>query len=196
MLIKRLFLLVALSVVFPMSTAQAWDWDPPSNCERSARTMLRACRYDVKDDLYETFASCQHIADQGARWSCYMVAFGAKAEDSEECGDVYEARVDACDILDEDRYDPDPLVGGGFVNFEEEEPPIPNPYVSVEPGHTYVLRAGEEEEELVIVYVTDGFREVQGVTCRIVVDIVLEVEESEDVAGEFEYEVVEAMGAG
>jgi len=151
--------------------------------------MLRACHFDVRDDLNTTVASCQHIANQGDRWACYVGAYGTKAEDSEACGEVFEARVEACEILGEDRYDPDPLLGGDFVNLEEDDPPIVNPFVSVEPGHTYVLRAGEEEEELVVVHVTDDTQEVQGVTCRIVVDIVFEVSDEE---GEVEYELVEA----
>ncbi len=50
------------------------------------------------------------------------------------------------------------------------------------------MRAGEEEEETVVVHVTGDSREIQGVLCRVVVDIVFETAEEE---GEFEYEVVE-----
>ena len=98
--------------------------------------------------------------------------------------------MEACEVLGEDRYDPDPLLGRDFVNLEEEDPPIVNPYVSVEPGHTYVLRAGEEEEEFVVVHVTEETQEVQGVTCRIVVDIVFELSDEggilRDLDGSFE----------
>lgn len=190
MFIKRAIYLAILAAATSSPAALAWgNHQQPSNCEQSAVTLLRACHFDVRDDLNTTVASCQHIADQGDRWACYIGAYDTRADDSEECGDVYEARVEACDILGEDRYDPDPLLAGDFVDLENEDPPMANPFVSVEPGHTYVLRAGEDEEELVVVHVTDDTQEVLGVACRVVVDIVFEVSEDE---GEVEYEVVEA----
>jgi hypothetical protein len=167
--------------------------------------MFQACRSDVRDDLYTTFASCQHIADGGDRWACYLEAFDTRGEESESCGDVYEARVDACDVLEEDRYDPDPLLDPSNIFVHPGDPdddmvpdPDPvNPYISVEAGHTYVLHVSEldeesdgwEETELVVVHVTNEVREVLGVPCRIVVDVGLEVEEE---GGEVEYTVAEA----
>jgi len=65
-----------------------------------------------------------------------------------------------------------------------------NPYVSVAAGHTYVLRAGEDGEETVVVHVTEDTREILGVLCRVVVDIVVETE-VDDETGEVEYEAVE-----
>ncbi len=56
-------------------------------------------------------------------------------------------------------------------------------------GHTYVLRAGEEFEETVIVYVTDETAEVHDLECRIVVDAVVEAEEDDD--GSVDYLAVE-----
>ena len=199
MLIKRFIALATLAAAFSSPAAFAWgNHGYSSNCENSAGSMLRACRYDVRDDLNETIASCQHIADRGDRRACYFSAYSAKAEDSEECGAVYEARVEACEVLDEDRYDPDPLVdpANSFVD-PNDDPVLTNPYISVEEGHTYVLRAGEIDEdsgemipeELVIVHVTGETREVLDVPCRIVVDVVFEVEEE---GGEVEYTVVEA----
>ena len=199
MLIKRFILLATLAAAFSSPAAFAWNGHhDSSNCERSASSMLRACYYDVRDDLNETFASCQHIADRGDRWACYASAYSAKSEDSEECGAVHEARLEACAVLDEDRYDPDPLLDpANFFVDPNEDPGLTNPYISVEEGHTYVLRAGEIDEdsgvmvpeELVIVHVTGETRDVLDVPCRIVVDIVFEVEEED---GEVEYTVVEA----
>ncbi len=57
-------------------------------------------------------------------------------------------------------------------------------------GHTYVLRAGEDGEETVVVHVTEDTREILGVPCRVVVDIVVETE-VDDESGEVEYEAVE-----
>jgi len=193
MLIRRLIYVAVLAAAFSMPTAQAWGGHGgPTNCEKSAGSMLRACRYDVRDDLNTTVASCQHISDRAERWSCYVEANTVRGEDSEECRDVHEARVEACDILDEDRYDPDPLLDPGITFIDPDDVPdlySVNPFVSVKAGHTYVLRAGEEEEETVVVHVTDESREIHGVLCRVVVDIVVEVSDEGDGV---EYEAVEA----
>jgi hypothetical protein len=193
MLIKRFFLLAVLAALFSSPAALAWgNHHDNSNCEKSAGSMLKACFFDVRDDLNETIASCQHIADRGDRWACYSSAYTAKGEDSEECGAVHEARVEACEVLDEDRYDPDPLLDPANMFVDPGTPVLTNPYVSVEEGHTYVLRVGEigeDPEELVVVHVTGETQDVLDVPCRIVVDIAFEVSEED---GEVEYELVEA----
>ena len=201
MFIRRIVALLLIVSACSLSIAHAGHWykDRPSVCEQSAKTLRTACYSDVRDDVYTTIASCQHISDTGERWSCYIEASQARAEDAELCGDVYEAREEACDILGEERYDPDvPLLDENNVFVHPDDVGdggmyAVNPYVSVEAGHTYVLRAGEEEEELVVVHVTDDrgpqVREILDVPCRVVVDIVIEVSEED---GETEYEAVEA----
>jgi hypothetical protein len=193
MLIKRFILLAVLAAAFSSPSALAWgNHHDDSNCEKSAGSMFKACYFDVRDDLNETIASCQHIADRGDRWACYSSAYIAKGEDSEECGAVHEARVEACEVLDEDRYDPDPLLDPANMFVDPGTPVLTNPYVSVEEGHTYVLRVGEigeDPEELVVVHVTGETQDVLDVPCRIVVDIAFEVSEED---GEVEYELVEA----
>ncbi len=78
-------------------------------------------------------------------------------------------------MLDENRFDPEALLDtDNFVT----EPDDSNVYFSLEPGHTYVARAGEDFEETIVVTVTEEVREILGVNCRIVVDIVL-VEDDE-----------------
>ena len=198
MLVKRFILLAVLAAAFSSPAALAWgNHHDDSNCEKSAGSMLKACYFDVRDDLNETIASCQHISDRGDRWACYTSAYTAKGEDSEECGAVHEARVDACDVLEEDRYDPDPLLDPANDFVDPDFPVMTNPYISVAAGHTYVLWAGEIDEEsgemvpeeLVVVHSTFEQRDVLDVPCRIVVDVVFEVEEED---GEVEYTVVEA----
>lgn len=92
-------------------------------------------------------------------------------------------------MLGENRYDTDPLLTDAFIHPDQVPAEYDrNPYVSVIAGHTYVLRAGAEGEEIVVVHVTEDTREILGVDCRVVVDIVVE-ESIED--GEVEYEAVE-----
>jgi len=189
MLNKQLIVAIVLAVAFLAPPTFARDRYETTACERTATTMFQACRYDTRDDYYETVANCQNLATWGERKKCYSEAYAERRDEMEFCGDVKEAREEACEVLNEERYDVDPLLAYKFVDPDKVGDSIPpNPYVSVVAGHTYVLRAGEEGEEIVVVHVTEDTREILRRSCRVVVDIV--VEESEE-DGEFEYEVVE-----
>ncbi len=162
------------------NTAVATEHHSP--CNKTAYQMYQACRYDVQDDLKTIQASCTNLGDWNERWACLAEAKATSIEESQFCKEQLEARRDACEILGEVRYDPDPLQNPeiSFVDPDEVDPATANPYVSVVAGHTFVLRAGEEQEEIVVVHATDEVREIQGVPCRVVVDIALEQEVDEE----------------
>jgi hypothetical protein len=162
-----------------------------SPCEGTARNMFKACTFGVQDDVNTTKANCRNIADRALRDACFTEAGQTRKEEIGACRDVRDARKDACEILGEHRYDQDPLLDPDNVFIDPDDVPgvyPPNPYVSLAAGHTYVLRAGEEGEETVVVHVTDEAREILGVACRVVLDVVVEVETD---GGEVEYEAVE-----
>lgn len=170
-------------------------WSPRKNetlgCDSTARSMLRACHFDVADNYQETQANCTNFADPDERNECLRDAISEISEEFMSCREQFDARRDACALLHEDRYDPDPLLDPANDFIDPNDIPAvypPNPYVILTAGHTYVLRGGEEGEETVVVHVSDETREILGVQCRIVYDIV--VEESED-GGDFEYEAIE-----
>ena len=159
-------------------------------CERTAETMLRACQFDVGDNLYVAIANCQNLADRRERRDCLAEARETRREEAELCGEIEDARENVCEMLGEWRYDPDPLSGFSltgdpieFVDLDTIGAGTPaNPYVSLVPGHTHVLRSGESFVETVVVHVTDATREIRGVECRVVVDVVLEADEDGELA--------------
>lgn len=159
------------------------DHDRPTACQRAATNMFQSCRFEVNEELYASFAKCINLGDRDARRECQKEAWTTRREDREGCSEQREAREEACDILGENRYDPEGLLD--TENFVEE-PNGSNSYFSLEPGRTYVARAGEDFEETIVVTVTDEVREILGVNCRIVVDIVLEQDEEDG-----EYEAIE-----
>lgn len=152
-----------------------------SPCQQTAKQMLQACYFDTQDDLRTTQANCTNLGDPSERHACRREARMTSREEAESCKEQFEARVEACDLLGEYRYDPDPLLDTSidFVDPNTVVPATANPYVSIVAGHTAVLRAGEEGEETVIIHVTEETREIQGVFCRVVVDIALEIEVDE-----------------
>lgn len=184
--------LLALALASMAAHASGDKEDDDSACERSAEFMYRACRHDVRDDYLTTAANCVNISNRPERRACFREARALRVEEAEFCEEVEEAREEACEILGEDRYDPDPLLDPDIEFIHPDQVPgiyAQNPFVSVVAGHTYVLKAGEDGEETVVVHVTGDTREILGVECRVVIDIVLE--ESEEAGGVYEYEAVE-----
>lgn len=187
---KYLIIMLAGLAMIGITSGQAVasGYDHGDNfCSQTAKTVFKACRYDVKDDFNETLANCINIEDEDDRALCNDEAKQAKKEDGESCKEQKEARFDVCDLIGEVRY-ADPLKDPGiaFVDPDDIGDGIdPNPYVNMTVGHTYVLRAGEDFEETVIVYVTDEVREAEGtdedepVKCRVVADVGMVYEEDE-----------------
>lgn len=190
--LRKIALLLFVTASCSMTAYASGDRDDDSACEVSADIMYKACRNDVRDDYLTTAANCVNISDRRQRKACYREARVLRAGEKEFCEDVEDARGEACEILGEDRYDPDPLLDPGIEFIHPDQVPdvyAVNPFVSVVAGHTFVLKAGEESEETVVVHATEETREILGVECRVVVDIV--VEESDEGGGVYEYEAVE-----
>jgi len=188
--IRMLFFCVVLAGVAVADEGDSAFNEATTPCERAARDMLSACKSGLRDELYTTHANCRSIADSGDRKECFVEARLTKKEEIESCRDVLEAREGACELLGENRYQ-DPLLDPDNVFIDPDQVPgvyPPNPYVSVAAGHTYLLRAGEEGEETVVVHVTDETREILGVACRVVLDVEVEVETD---GGAVEYVVLE-----
>jgi len=201
--------MLLFGVLFFVTGQHAFAWGDDDDdrretpCERTAETMFKACLFDAGDNLQTTIANCRNISDGDARRECREEARATRVEEVEFCGEVEEAREDVCELLDEYRYDPDPLTGFSltgvpitFVLPDSVNSIPPNPYFSLVPGTTQVLRAGDPEEgfpETIVVHVTDEFRTIfpdpddedlpdeerLSVDCRVVVDIVLEDDDGE-----------------
>jgi hypothetical protein len=185
--------LLATAALLPGSAALAGGHGGRgTGCEQTARKMYLSCQAEVIEEYQATRANCLNLAGADERSECDHEAYGTLREDRAGCSDQREARSDACELLGEDRYDTEPLTDPSldFVHPDTigNSNPV-NPFFSLKANHTYVLRAGENFEETVVVHVTDDTREILGQHCRVVVDAVLLVEE--DPPGEFEYEAVE-----
>lgn len=186
---KLVALTIGLFSLCNFSSAMA-SWGGFSDCNKAAIKMNQACHFDLRDNLITTLANCTNLAERSDVKRCRQQAKRASREDAEVCGDQLEARKDACAILDEERYDSDPLLDPsiGFVDPDAVDVNSANPYVSIVKGHTHVVREGEDE--IIVVHVTPLKREIEGVPCRIVVDVALEKAVSE-VDGSVEYIPVE-----
>lgn len=181
-------------------------------CDNSAGRMFNSCLNETREEYWASLARCANVEDLDERVECVEDTKAERMESREECEDQLDARDEVCMLLGERRYE-DPLLDENIV-FVDPDDVGPggmysaNPFVSVVAGHTAVLRSeetvitepdeeegepgGEEktEVEIVVVHVTDEVREIQGVPCRVVLDVVLEPE-YDDEEGKWEFEAVE-----
>ena len=185
-------IILVAGAMISIAISPAFGASGQTGCKRATVQMFRACQFDIRDNLHETIANCTNIGDASERDACRATARADFAEERGECRDVRSARRDACEALGEDRYDADPLADSSVVFIGPDDVPgvyAPNPYVTIEAGHTYVLRSGADGEEVVVVHVTEDTRDILDVPCRVVKDVVVEV--SDDNGG-VEYEAVES----
>jgi hypothetical protein len=155
-------------------------------CTTHAALLHRACFADRKDDLLVHFADCVYVAAAEDEQACRMEARAEAVEKTEECAEVYEARLAVCELVGEDRFDvefdPDDFVDPDDIGDSVD----PNPYWPLNAGHTHVIIA---DGEVTVVTATDEVRIVGGLPCRVIRDLVFE--EGEDDDGEVEYDAVE-----
>ena len=164
------------------------DEDSESHaCSTHAKLLRRACLADRRDDLLVHRADCVYVTSEEDERDCHADAREEATEKAEECEDVYEARLDICDLVGEDRFDiefdPADFVDPNEIGFGA--PVDPNPYWPLTAGHTHVILA---DGEVTVVTATDEVQDVGGLPCRVIRDLVFEEVEEE---GEVEYEALE-----
>ena len=145
------------------------------------------------DDFFEEVATCQN-GDIDELNECVGEAAENRDETQEECADVYEARQNVCQDLDDEVHEPE--FGEAFAdNFidpldigDDEEP---NPYFPLLQGNQWIYEStfidedeGEEITETITVTVTNKTKLIQGITCLVVNDTVEEdgelIEDTDD----------------
>ncbi len=179
---------VSLAVVFsPAALAKHHS----KACQSSAKFMKESCDDEREEDYNATLARCGSISAAAARTACVTTARTEQKVSKAVCKEQLDARKDVCTALGEDRYD-DPLVDESITfidpNAIGEQPGIDeNPYVILKAGHTHVLRSQEYDPEtdetsveIIVVHATDEVREIQGVACRVLVDVVVEPQWNEE----------------
>ena len=155
-------------------------------CSTHAHLMRRACFADRTDDWLVHKADCVYVTSAEDQAECLAEARIERNENAEECIEVYEARLEVCDLVGEQRYDIefDPF---DFVDPDDIGDGVdPNPYWPLTAGHTHVIVG---DGEVAVVTATDEVRDVGGLPCRVVRDLAFE--ESVEEGGDVEYEALE-----
>jgi hypothetical protein len=149
-------------------------------CSATARAQYDACKAELKDDLSTARAICINVSDAAERSECVEESAEAFDEGGELCLEQRDARLDLCDALGEDRYDPDFDPSDFDDDFTS-----PNPYFPLAVGNRWSFAGGVETIE---VEVLDQTKAIEGVTCVVVRDVVREdgqlVEDTDDWFGQ------------
>jgi len=168
--------IVALATVLFLAAAREGTAQGGSGggkaCSETARAALAACSHEVRDDFWNAVGRCINTADANDREACIQEAEKARQEASpEDCQEQQEARLDLCDALGEAPYDPE-FDPGDFVHPSDIGVTVsPNPFFPLVSGAKWVYRGGAET---ITVEVTGRVKEILGVSCAVVRDIVEE----------------------
>lgn len=155
-------------------------------CSKHAALLKRACYADRADDFLVHFADCIYVTAEEDEADCRADAGNERTEKGEECEEVYEARLELCELVGEQRFDVE-FDPANFVHPNDIGDTVdPNPYWPLTAGHTQVIIA---DGEVVVFAATDEVRDVGGLPCRVVRDLAFE--ESVDEMGDVEYDAVE-----
>ncbi len=149
-------------------------------CSAAARSLHLACGYDVREENFIRRAGCINTNDNAQADECLIEIAEERDEDAEECEDVFAARLDLCEQLNDAPHEVsfgedfadnfvDPRDIGGTVE--------PNPFFPLVAGNNWVYEGtsideddGEEVTETITVTVTDKVKLIEGILCVVVID--------------------------
>jgi hypothetical protein len=134
----------------------------PRYCTSTALFQFAACENDVQDDFLTATAICINESDSEDREECFHDAYQESREAATLCREQRGARRDLCELLGEDRYDPD----FDPEDFEETFTNL-NEFYPIQSGNHWEYA---NEEETVVVDVTSSTKSIEGVTCIVVTD--------------------------
>ena len=142
------------------------DGDGTDPCEKISVAAKHACRAEARDDYWIGRGICTNLPDPDERRECIIENYLDYMEARELCSEQFEAREEVCDGLGGGYYAPE-IDPDNFTSV------IDNIFHPVTPGLMLVYE-GETEEglERIEVYPTGDTREVMGVECLVVRDVV------------------------
>jgi hypothetical protein len=161
-----------------LATTVAWG----GVCSNTADTLLKACKLDIGDNSLVATAACQNLTDADARKECLAEVKSTSMDDTSNCYDVHQARLDVCDAVGQGPYDPHfgPDYKDNFVNpLKIGTWVAANPHFPLLQGSkwkyltTYKDENGESITEKATVTVTKRTKLIEGITCVVVTDVVL-----------------------
>ncbi len=159
---KTLIGLGVLAVFAPLAAAGGGD----AICIKTAKAQRRAAMLELKDDFHVAMATCLNLTDPEEKEECQDEAKDEYLEGKQLAHEQYQARLDLCGLLEDDAYDPE-------IDPDDFSTLIDNPYLPFPVGAEWVYESETEEGlETIVVTVLPETREILGVECVSVRDVV------------------------
>ena len=158
--------LTTLVLIDTTTRAQSDEW--PGNrryCSGTATAMFEACRSQAEPDHWKAVAICSNLDEDEEREDCFEEIDEERREAAQLCRAQMAARRTLCELLGEDRYDPDfdpALFDNDFTRLSR-----PNRYYPLTVGYRWDFLAPDEATTVEVLGKT---KLVEGVTCIVVND--------------------------
>ena len=171
-----LALLAGLTMLAPATLAQDDDDDDDCDeectpCEETTVALRRAGQNEASDDFWVGQAKCLNLTRRADRMACFADNRSAFLEAVAFVQEQFEARLELCEDLGGDRYDPR-IDSANFVKG------VTNPFRPLVPGKTLVYqKVTDEGLETVEVTTTRETKTILGVECVVVRDVVMRGDE-------------------
>src|SRR6185369_12623921 len=167
-----LFALLLLATAWAVP-ARAHDRGRPAvaaggPCTTTAATLYGGCLHQVEADGAVASAICINISDAAERGACHRDADAAQDDGEALCRDQLAGRRDACVLLGDVRYDPDPEPADFETDFAHLA--HPNRYFPLRPGNRWVYGGSEDD----VVEMTTATKSIDDLTCLVSHDTVRE----------------------
>lgn len=155
---------VALALLLTLAAGPAAAKGGGSGCKKAASSAQKACKLDVMAEAKLGEGVCYEGTEGAELKACQGETRDEAREAKGECGDVREARLDVCDLLEEDIYAPE-LDPASFVAV------IDNAYAPFPVGAHWVYEgmtdAGLEHIEVDVLAET---RTIEGIVATVIQD--------------------------
>ena len=138
-------------------------------CTRTSRVQARSCKNEVREEYWNAIGNCLNLSSLSERHKCRREAAQARRQARKECFAQFDAREEVCADIGQDPYDPE--IDPSDFPYTDGIIPEPNPYWPLVPGTTFVY---EGDGEVITVAVTHDIKEIAGVNCIVVQDVVTE----------------------
>src|SRR5262245_26164971 len=142
---------------------------PP--CKATARFVRQAALSEAQSDYWLEVARASTLPSASERKAAIKQAQSNRKENVAVSEEQYQARLSLCQLLGETCYHP--VIKPTDFLTPAETAANPNRYLPLKPGTTFRYR-GETSEgtESNVVMVTHETKQILGVTCTVVIDIV------------------------
>jgi hypothetical protein len=139
-------------------------------CSATAQAILCACQSGARDDFFVTRAVCTNEPDQPDRSECFADAQTTRTEDQDFCVEQHDWRLEACDVLGEERYNPD--FEGNLFDADFTKLTKPNPYSPLGIGNKWEYESNEGEVNTV--EILNRTKLIDEVRCVVARDLVFD----------------------